>query len=224
MGDGFAFFDIILFALLAGYLVFKLRNVLGKRTGHEERHTDPFSPAPERSPNSDNVIKLPDREQGSAATDEDGGELSDLMRVKMADPSFDEIEFLKGARTAFEWIVDAFAKGDLDGLRPLLGDDLMGAFSGAVEEREKAGETQETTISSFRSALINDVQLTGSVARVTVEFITDQVKVTRAEDGSVVDGDPDRIETVTDLWTFERDISSHDPNWRLVAARVPEDD
>jgi predicted lipid-binding transport protein (Tim44 family) len=99
----------------------------------------------------------------------------------------------------------------------------MGAFSGAVEAREQAGESQETTISSFRSALISEVKLTGSVARVTVEFITDQVKVTRGADGSVVDGDPDRIETVTDLWTFERDISSRDPNWHLVATRVPEE-
>jgi predicted lipid-binding transport protein (Tim44 family) len=223
MGDGIAFFDIILFALLAGFLFFRLRNVLGKRTGHEERHTDPFSPAPERSSKSDNVIQLPDRERDQQGVTQDDAELSDLMRVKMADPSFDEIEFLKGARTAFEWIVEAFAKGDLDGLRPLLGDDLMGAFSGAVEAREQAGESQETTISSFRSALISEVKLTGSVARVTVEFITDQVKVTRGADGSVVDGDPDRIETVTDLWTFERDISSRDPNWHLVATRVPEE-
>lgn len=223
MGDGIAFFDIILFALLAGFLFFRLRNVLGKRTGHEERHSDPFSPAPERSSKSDNVIQLPDRERDELGGAQDDGELSDLMRVKMADPSFDEIEFLKGARTAFEWIVEAFAKGDLDGLRPLLGDDLMGAFAGAVEAREQAGETQETTISSFRSALISEVKLTGSVARVTVEFITDQVKVTRASDGSVVDGDPDRIETVTDLWTFERDISARDPNWHLVATRVPEE-
>jgi len=223
MGDGIAFFDIILFALLAGFLFFRLRNVLGKRTGHEERHTDPFSPAPEKSSSSDNVIQLPDRDPNGRADGQEDNELSDLMRVKMADPSFDEIEFLKGARTAFEWIVDAFAKGDLDGLRPLLGEDLMGAFTGAVEAREQAGETQETTISSFRSALINEVKLTGSVARVTVEFITDQVKVTRGADGSVVDGDPDKIETVTDLWTFERDISSDDPNWRLVATRVPEE-
>lgn len=223
MGDGFAFFDIIIFALLAGFLVFKLRNVLGKRTGHEERHSDPFSSAPERSASSDNVIKLPGRDQDGRAGDQDAAELSGLMRVKMADPSFDEIEFLKGARTAFEWIVEAFARGDLDSLRPLLADDLMGAFSGAVEAREAAGETQETTISSFRSALINDVTLDGSVARVTVEFITDQVKATRGADGAVVDGDPDRIETVTDLWTFERDIASRDPNWRLVATRVPED-
>lgn len=221
MGDGSALFEIILFAILAGFLVFKLRGVLGKRTGHEERHSDPFSPAPEKASPSDNVIPLPGRDPGDA--EQPDGELSEAMRLKMADPSFDEIEFLKGARTAFEWVVDAFAKGDRDGLAPLLTDDLMSAFAGAMDAREQAGETQETTITSFRSALINDVHMDGSVAHVTVEFITDQVKVTRAADGSVVDGDPDKIETVTDLWTFERDIATQDPNWRLVATRVPEE-
>lgn len=223
MGDGSALFEIILFAILAGFLVFKLRSVLGKRTGHEERHSDPFSPAPEQGNKSDNVIQLPGRDAENSVGEQKDGDLSEGMRLKMADPSFDEIEFLQGARTAFEWVVTSFAKGDREALRPLLADDLMSAFAGAIDAREQAGETQETTVSSFRSALINDVHLAGSVARVTVEFITDQVKVTRAEDGSVVDGDPDRIETVTDLWTFERDIATQDPNWRLVATRVPEE-
>lgn len=223
MGDGNSFFDIILFAILAGYLVFKLRNVLGKRTGHEERHSDPFAPAPEEKSETDNVIQLPDRDPDSRGPEDESGDLSDLMRLKMADSSFDEVEFLKGARTAFEWIVEAFAKGETESLQPLLSNDLFGAFASAVEAREAASETQETRIASFRSALINDVDLAGSVARVTVEFITDQVKTTFASDGSIVDGDPDKIETVTDLWTFERDISEGDPNWRLVATRVPEE-
>tara|TARA_E500000305_G_scaffold56827_1_gene45334 strand:+ start:698 stop:1369 length:672 start_codon:yes stop_codon:yes gene_type:complete len=223
MGDGSALFEIILFAILAGFLVFKLRSVLGKRTGHEERHSDPFSPAPDQANTSDNVIQLPGRDAENGGADQQDGELSEAMRLKMADPSFDEIEFLKGARTAFEWVVESFAKGDQEALRPLLADDLMSAFAGAIDAREQAGETQETTISSMRSALISEVHLAGSSARVTVEFITDQVKATRAADGSVVDGDPDKIETVTDLWTFERDISGQDPNWRLVATGVPEE-
>lgn len=223
MGDGSALFEIILFAILAGFLVFKLRGVLGKRTGHEERHSDPFSPAPEQGNKSDNVIQLPGRDGETDTAEQQDGELSEALRLKMADPSFDEIEFLKGARTAFEWVVESFAKGDQDSLRPLLADDLMSAFAGAIDAREKAGETQETTISSIRSALISEVHLVGSIARVTVEFITDQVKATRAEDGSVVDGDPDKIETVTDLWTFERDVAGRDPNWRLVATRVPDE-
>ena len=164
MGDGSALFEIILFAILAGFLVFKLRSVLGKRTGHEERHSDPFSPAPEQGNKSDNVIQLPGRDAENSVGEQQDGDLSEGMRLKMADPSFDEIEFLQGARTAFEWVVTSFAKGDREALRPLLADDLMSAFAGAIDAREQAGETQETTVSSFRSALINDVHLAGSVA------------------------------------------------------------
>ena len=223
MGDNSALFEIILFAILAGFLVIKLRGVLGKRTGHEKRHRDPFSAPPEQDSSSDNVIHLPGRDADSVNGGRPDGELSEIMRLKMEDPSFDEIEFLKGARTAFEWIVDSFAKGDREALRPLLTDDLMTAFAGAIDAREEVGEIQETTISSIRSALINEVHLAGSIARVTVEFITDQVKITRAADGIIIDGDPDKIETVTDLWTFERDISGQDPNWRLIATDVPEE-
>ena len=93
MGDGSALFEIILFAILAGFLVFKLRGVLGKRTGHEERHSDPFSPAPEKGRKSDNVIPLPGRDPESSDAEQPDGELSEAMRLKMADPSFDEIEF-----------------------------------------------------------------------------------------------------------------------------------
>lgn len=223
MGDNSALFEIILFAILAGFLVIKLRGVLGKRTGHEKRHRDPFSAPPEQDSASDNVIHLPGRDADSVNGGPPDGELSETMRLKMEDPSFDEIEFLKGARTAFEWIVDSFAKGDREALRPLLTDDLMTAFAGVIDAREEAGEIQETTISSIRSALINEVHLAGSIARVTVEFITDQVKITRSADGIIIDGDPDKIETVTDLWTFERDISGQDPNWRLIATDVPEE-
>lgn len=224
MGDGFAFFDIILFAFLAGFLVLKLRSVLGRRTGNEQRRPDPFANPREELSGNDNVVQLPDRAgERKSGPDATAAEMSGLMRLKMADPSFEEIGFLKGAKKAFEWIVDSFAKGDAEALRPLLSDALFGRFADAIEAREQAGETQETRIASMRSALIGKVELTGSLALVEVEFVTDQVKVTRDAKGEVVDGDPDRIETVTDLWTFERDISDPDPNWRLVATRVPEE-
>ena len=139
MGDSSALFEIILFAILAGFLVIKLRGVLGKRTGHEKRHGDPFSAPPEQDSSSDNVIQLPGRDADGADGERPDGELSGTMRLKMEDPSFDEIEFLKGARTAFEWVVDSFAKGDRDALRSLLADDLMIAFAGAIDAREEAG-------------------------------------------------------------------------------------
>jgi predicted lipid-binding transport protein (Tim44 family) len=120
-------------------------------------------------------------------------------------------------------IVQAFAAGDRDALKPLLTEDLHRSFVTAIYEREKERETQETNIVTIRSSDIVEASLIGSIAKVTVEFVTDQVKVTRDVDGNVVDGHPDRIETLTDLWTFERDVSSRDPNWALVATRVPDD-
>jgi predicted lipid-binding transport protein (Tim44 family) len=141
----------------------------------------------------------------------------------MLDPGFDDGEFLRGSKSAFGWIVSAFARGDTDELRNLLSPSLLESFEAAIEQRDAAGETLETTISAMKSASIDDVTVEGSMASITVEFVSDQVKVTRNAAGAVIDGDPDRIETLTDIWTFSRDIQSSDLNWQLVGTRDPED-
>jgi predicted lipid-binding transport protein (Tim44 family) len=240
MNDG-SFFEILLYAVLAGFVLFRLRSVLGKRTGHERPH-DPFAEPPANSDSDaeaksqddadDNVIRLPAQDGPARAQNRDADDVIDvdadtlpagITRIKIADDSFDEAEFLRGARGAFEMIVQAFAAGDRDALKPLLTPSMHNDFVTAIYEREKERETQDTTIVTFRSSDIVEASLTQSLASVTVEFVTDQVKVTRDVDGNVVDGDPDRIETFTDLWTFERDLNSDDPNWALVATRVPEE-
>lgn len=225
MGTSFPLFEIILYAMIAGFLILKLRGVLGRRTGNEKQRPDPFSaPEPANESEQDNIIPLPDR----AAKEPDDIDERDpltasLMRIKLADDGFDDKEFAGGARGAFEMIVQAYAAGDVDTLKSLISGPLYGGFVQAIEEREQANETQETTIVSFRSVEIIDAELDGHEARVTVEFVTEQVKVTRDEAGAVVDGDPDKIEVLTDIWTFERDVRASDPNWELVAARVPEE-
>jgi predicted lipid-binding transport protein (Tim44 family) len=238
MSNG-SLFEILLYAALAAFVLFRLRGVLGKRTGHEERH-DPFAEGPAANDqdngarDDDNVIPLPGKERAArtasadTATDDELMQNADTLpagitRIKLADDNFDEVEFLRGGRAAFEMIVQAFAAGDRDGLKPLLAPDLHRSFVNAIYEREKERETQETTIVTIRSSDIVEASLIGSIAKVTIEFVTDQVKVTRDVDGNVVDGHPDRIETLTDLWTFERDVSSSDPNWALVATRIPDD-
>lgn len=231
MGNGVPFLDIILLALFAGFVIFKLRSVLGRRTGHERRRPDPFSGPSESNDNATangKVVRLPDRSGEAAAESEEleaapNSMAAGVMRIKLADESFDEREFLHGAKMAFGMIVDAFARGDVDALRPLLSPELYGGFAAAIEAREKAGESQETTIVTVRSADIVEAGLEDHVAKVTVEFVTEQVKVTRDAAGEVIDGDPDRIDILTDIWTFARDIRSPDPNWELVATRVPED-
>ncbi|MEQ9334085.1 Tim44/TimA family putative adaptor protein [Thalassobaculum sp.] len=225
MGIGVPFLDIILLALFAGFVIFKLRSVLGRRTGHERQRPDPFAEPPKSNDNG-NIVRLPDRSaeaDEAEGAEEPGSMAAGIMRIKLADERFDEREFLHGAKMAFAMIVEAFAKGDVDALKPLLSRELFGGFAAAIEGREKAGETQETTIVTVRSADIVEATLEDHQAKVTVEFVSEQVKVTRNADGEVTEGDPDRIDILTDIWTFARDIRSRDPNWALVATRVPED-
>ena len=225
MGDGFAFFDLIIFAMLAGYLVFQLRRVLGRRTGHQQRRPNAFARKQQDAADNDN-----DAVSGERATtylpsgDTEDEELSGQTRLSAEDPDFDPRTFVQGAKAAFEWIVTAFARGDRDTLRGLLGPSLYKDFEAAIAQREQAGETLETTVAAIKSASIGDVRLEGSVASITVEFITDQVKVVRDSTDTVIEGDPHRIETLTDLWVFSRDVRSPDPNWHLIATQEPEED
>jgi predicted lipid-binding transport protein (Tim44 family) len=223
MGDGFL--DIILFAMIAAFLVLRLRSVLGRRTGHERPPPDPMARQRGETKANDNVVELPDR-TGAAprdetfATDTSDDPLSaGLTQIRIADPSFDGGEFVVGARSAFEMVVQAFAAGDLKTLRNLLNDEVYDNFSSAVKQRDEANETLETTIIGIKKAEIIEARVEGKTAFVTVSFLTEQVNVTRDKDGEVIDGDPNRITEITDIWTFARNTRARDPNWTLVETR-----
>jgi predicted lipid-binding transport protein (Tim44 family) len=218
MGDLPHYFDIILFAMVAAFLVLRLRSVLGRRTGNERRR-DLFArgPAP---PAGDKVVTLPPRPALTtlaAAPPPANTVAGGLAQIAAADPGFEAPGFLDGARGAFELIVAAFAKGDKDGLRPLLSDDTYKSFAAAIDEREAAGETLETRIAKLKDIDIVEAGMDGRTARVTVKLVSDQINVLRAHDGSVVDGDPQNLIEKTDFWTFARDARSSNPNWQLVA-------
>jgi predicted lipid-binding transport protein (Tim44 family) len=214
MTDGF--FDIVLFAMVAAFLVLRLRSVLGRRTGNEQRR-DTFGRPPAGS-TGENVVTLPDRgkpvEGGS-----DDSVAAGVAAIRGADQSFDPRGFGEGARAAFEMIVNAFAQGDTATLRPLLSDEVYDRFAEAIRVRAEAKETLETNLLSVKSADLVEARLEGRTAVVTVRFVSDQVNVTRAADGSVVDGEPDRVVEKTDFWTFARNTRASDPNWQLVATR-----
>ena len=144
-----------------------------------------------------------------------------LSQIKIADPRFDGGEFLAGARAAYEMIIDAFATGDQDRLRALLSDDVYVNFSQAIESREARGETLEQTLVGVKSADITEAALDErGRATVTIKFVSDVLRATRGEDGSVVDGDEHAVRVVTDIWSFSRDLRSRDPNWILVETRA----
>jgi len=221
MGDFPHYFDIILFAMVAAFLILRLRSVLGRRTGHERRPDSFPRPAEQATDKAGNNV-VPLAAPGLATrpplptTKPPDAVAAGLERIRSADSSFDPAGFLEGARTAFEMIVAAFAAGDKAQLRPLLSDEVYKPFSDAIDERDAAGETLETRILNLKSIDIVEAGLVGRMARVTVKFVTDQVNVLRAHDGSVVDGHPDDPAEKTDFWTFARDTRSSNPNWVLV--------
>ena len=133
-------------------------------------------------------------------------------------PDFDAARFLDGAEAAFRIIVTAFAAGQRDKLRPLLSEDSYRAFDTAIAARETAGETQRTEIRGISAATIEAADLRGTIADVTVRFVSDQVNLTLGRDGNPVTG-TDAVTELVDQWTFERDLTSPDPTWRLVSAR-----
>jgi predicted lipid-binding transport protein (Tim44 family) len=216
MGDLPHYFDIILFAMVALFLVLRLRSVLGRRTGNERRR-DPFIRGP--APVGDKIVSLarPAPPPISATAPPAGTVAGGLAQISAADPGFDTGNFLDGARGAFELIVSAFAKGDKSELRSLLSDDTYKSFAAAIDEREAAGEMLETRIGKIKDIDIVEAGMDGRSARVTAKVVSDQINVLRAHDGSVVDGDPKNLIEKTDFWTFARDTRSSDPNWLLVA-------
>lgn len=219
----FPFLDIFFFAMLAIFLGLRLRSVLGRRTGLEKRRPDPFKPAEPAAEPADNVVRLPDRDRKALETltaDEDTPLARGIRAIQAADRGFDVAGFVAGARGAFEMIVTAFAKGDLDALRPLLADGVFDNFKRAVDDRVSRGENLETTLVGITAAEVVDADLDRSSARVTLRFVSEQVNVTKDAAGKIVDGDPNRIVTITDVWTFARDVRSSDPNWMLVETRA----
>ncbi|MBI1272987.1 MAG: Tim44/TimA family putative adaptor protein [Alphaproteobacteria bacterium] len=235
-----AYLDIIVFALVAAVLIFKLRAILGRRNDGEEQRPNPFS-APSRGAGKDKKAEKDDgARDGNLGDDEENvirSEKFDRPRalpafkaapesliggieaITAADPSFDEKAFLAGARSAFGMIVSAFAAGELKVLKPLLSSRVFAQFEQAVQERQKAGERQETEIKNIRDADLARAKLEGTRALLTVKYVSDQINVTRDAAGNVVAGLPGKAEEVEDSWTFARDVKSGDPNWLLVETR-----
>jgi predicted lipid-binding transport protein (Tim44 family) len=211
--------DLILFGMIAAFLVLRLRSILGKRTGFE-RPAQPYQPpagpaaaAPvidgqaEAQAVADRVVPDPASPIGQT-----------LVQMRAIDRSFDPAAFLDGAEKAFRMIVAAFAAGDRATLRGLLSDDTYRAFEQAIAGREAAGQKQVSAIHGIHSATIESAELRGSVAAIAVRFVSDQVSLTQDKDGHPVTG-TDSVTEITDVWTFERDLATRDPVWRLVSAR-----
>jgi predicted lipid-binding transport protein (Tim44 family) len=230
-------FDIstIIFAALAIFVLYKLKSVLGTRTGEERPPHDPFKrrsadegeAVAQASASQSNVIRLPGAPRAAPATAEerwgklaDGDAFDGLDAIVAADAGFDGARFLDGARSAYEMIVTSFARGDRDSLRALLSPEVFDSFSAAIGAREAQGETVETTFVSIDKTTIADAHLREGVGQVTVRFASKLITLTRDRSGVVIDGGVDKIVDVIDVWTFARQAGARDPNWKLVATEA----
>ena len=230
-------YDIILIGLVAVFLILRLRSVLGKRTGNEQPPArDPFTPpAPppatsrgDAPQGNDNVVPLPTANapapRQSSPTSGPGGIRATVLptatagvaAIRAADPDFEPIGFTGGARAAFTAIVEAFARGDTATLKPLLDSTTYASFEAAIRGRIERNEKAETTLIGFEASDVAGAEMQGTNAIVTVRFVSEQINVVRNADSQIVDGNPNEVQKVVDLWTFRRDTTSSDPTWQLV--------
>jgi predicted lipid-binding transport protein (Tim44 family) len=233
-------FDIytLLFLVLAVVIFIRLRNVLGRRTGNERPPFDPYT-APDQKrqggpKTNEPVVALP-RGRGAPVAEASVPSVEDieaklgghapkdsplarsLTQLMRADPSFDPGPFLDGAKAAYEMVVMSFAEGDEETLRNLLSSEVFEGFETAIRERDSRGEKVESNLVGINKADIIEADVKNRTAYVTVKFVSELISVTRDADDEVVEGDPKKVREVTDIWTFARDITSKNPNWKLVA-------
>jgi predicted lipid-binding transport protein (Tim44 family) len=229
------FFDFgtIFFLIAAVVIFFQLRNVLGRRTGNERPPFDPYTAARNKSQDAngkpENVVSLPQRKRVPGEPAEDayvaidafakpGTDLNKGLRaIKDADASFEPKGFVEGAKMAYEMIVMAYADGDRKTLKNLLSREVFDGFVAAIADREGRSEKIQSSFVGIDKADIVSAEMKGGEAHVTLRIVSELISATRDKAGEVIDGDPETVAEVKDVWTFARDTRSRDPNWKLVA-------
>lgn len=209
--------QIIVLAAVAIFLIVKLRSVLGTRDGFEPKKTPPQA-AQEPRRDFEVIDGGPDHDIVDHVAEKSGAAEA-LADMKAVDPSFTVGEFLHGAKGAYEWILMAFERGELDEIAPFLDEEVMEAFSQVVEQRREQGLTVAAEFVGIREASLADAvfDADSNRAEITVRFVGELTSVVKNADGEVVEGKADQIRRQKDSWTFERVMGSDDPNWRLVA-------
>ncbi|CCE03013.1 Tim44/TimA family putative adaptor protein [Bradyrhizobium sp. STM 3809] len=223
----------IIFLGLAVFIFLRLRSVLGQRTGSERTPFDRTARNAVGAPDN-HVMPVPGAPldpAGPATSGADFGVPSDRWRgiaepgtplargldaIAANDASFDPRHFLTGARSAYEMIVLAFANGDRRALRDLLSSEVYDSFDAVIKDREKNEHKTETRFVSIDTAELVGAEARDRTAQLTVRFVSQMISVTRDKMGNIVDGNPDKVADITDIWTFARDTGSRDPNWKLV--------
>tara|TARA_B100000678_G_scaffold263785_1_gene246832 strand:+ start:277 stop:876 length:600 start_codon:yes stop_codon:yes gene_type:complete len=198
MSNNFGYLDLILLAMIAGFIILRLRNVLGRKTGHEGK-----------------VV--------SNLSEKKFEEFKKTIKLKKQPTEFDtnqKKQFLKGAEIAYETIINSFAKGDKKNLKDLVTEEMNKNFESAIEERNSKNIKSELTFIGIKSSTIEKFEKTAEALFFTVKFISEIISFKKDKDNNVIEGDPNKIKTVIDRWKFTRKISSMNPNWYLAETKT----
>ncbi len=195
MNNSFEYIDIILLAMIAGFIFLRLRGILGKKSGFEEDITQSF---PHEFPNVKPAKKTN----------------FDVFDDKA------KSEFLSGAKIAYETIITNFSKGNLKGIKSLLEKNVFRQFEEAIKEREKQGNKSETTFIGINSAEIKSHERNGNLLEVTVDFVSEIISCVKDKNSKIIAGDPGKVKKVHDTWKFSKDVKSNDPNWSLIETNI----
>ena len=223
MGEGLHFIDLIFYAIIAAFLIARLRSVLGRRTGYKQSHRSrPLSRSnggqreKESSDLTHNVAKVVTR----AALPPSATPLEvALVQIQIADPRFSTESFLQGAQIAFQTIINAFTAGELSVLRPLLSDTVFDNFSRAIDARVHTDQSAHTQLLRIPKVEILSAKMQEWTALITLRFFSEQSNIGQSPNGQAANGVQNAVYEVVDIWTFARDLRKTDPNWTLVQTR-----
>ena len=199
MNSSFEYLDIILLAIIAGFIILRLRGILGRRTGHEKKDFgDLFGKKVTQSGSEKKVVNLSSGKLDNAAKE----------------------QFIKGAKNAYEMIITSFAKGDKKTLKPLLNKEIYQNFSDEIDHRKKENLKSELTFVSVKSAEIKNFEKKDNNYTFTVNFVSEIITCKKDKNNNVIEGNPDIIKTVKDVWKFSKNMWSNNPNWYLVETQI----
>ncbi len=207
--------EIVLLAMVALFVGLRLYTVLGRRSGHEQQPVTRPEAVPGTEPLAPVTDVATDRSEGGSLVYEDGA-AAGVRAIVTADNSFDVARFLEGAQAAYRMVLEAFWRGDKEELAQLSGGEVRAAFEGAIDAREASGHRLDNRLVAIERAVIEDARLEGRTASITVRFDADIAAVTRDADGNVIAGSLEDAVSAHDIWTFQRDLGSDNPNWLLV--------
>ena len=211
MQNGLPYLDILIFAIIAVFLIFRLKNILGTKTGFEDSSFN-------KNKTENNIAKVVsiDTKKTTQSNDKENKE---TLKIKEIDKTFDHIQFIEGSQIFFKMILDAFVEGNLDKVKEFIKPSVLKNFNSVIKERNKESETLIINLKSINKTEIFSTEINKTVLRISVLFESFQIKALKDKDNNLIDGDLNKEILVKDIWVFERKINYSNPNWTLIETK-----